>query len=252
MILVIGVVISIVLILGPNSNSVTPDTKNTSETLGVSSSPNSIEVSLDGSSFLVNFVRVNNISDLTLIENFKLKQTSSQVMQNEGCNTIVNGGFYSKDLKPIGLLINKGEIISQWEENNLFNAVLSINDFDTPRITRTPPMDNLRIAIQTGPILIENADRISIDDASGETARRVVAAVSGENKLMFFMIRQKGLGYSGPKLSQLPILLENIQNQVNEVIADAVNLDGGSASTFISESVSLPEAVMVGNFFCLP
>ena len=35
------------------------------------------------------------------------------------------------------------------------------------------------------------------------------------------------------------------------VFADVLNLDGGTASTFYSDSLQLPEAVISGSFFCL-
>lgn len=82
-------------------------------------------------------------------------------------------------------------------------------------------------------------------------ARRVVAGVTGENKLIFLVFYDNNQYYSGPYLNDLPDLVDKTGKSLDLNIADAINLDGGSASAFISDDIKLTELTPVGSFFCI-
>lgn len=196
-------------------------------------------------------------SHITLNPNFESKETASTFFTENGCKLLVNGGFYSAEQEnksvynPIGLFIADGDKISGFRENKLFNGIFSVNDFLTPRITRQVPQDHINIGLQTGPILIENASALEIKNVSDDHSRRSVAAVTGGNKVVFMSFYLPGHAFSGPTLSELPGLVQKVSNDNNLNIADAVNLDGGSASAYYAKNVNLSEASPVGSFFCI-
>jgi len=156
----------------------------------------------------------------------------------------------TKNFRPLGLLVIDHKQISLWRESDLFNGLFSVNDFDTPRITREVPADPLRIAIQSGPLLYENGAKVLIK-SSRDFSRRVVVAVTGENKPVFFVFYDETNFLEGPTLEELPDLIDRINQNYSLGIADALNLDGGTASLFFSNRINLNEVAKVGSVFCI-
>jgi len=79
----------------------------------------------------------------------------------------------------------------------------------------------------------------------------VVVAVSGENKPFFFVFYDETNFLDGPTLEELPDLINKINQDYSLGIADALNLDGGTASLFFSGRINLNEAAKVGSVFCI-
>ena len=210
-----------------------------------------VEVSFGDEKYAVYWLVLSNLDTLELIPNFDDSQTASSAFDKYGCELLINGGFYTEAGKPIGLFRANSETIQEFSVNVLMNGVFSVNDFSTPRITREVPGDPLKIALQTGPILIENSFNQKLNLASDKSARRVISAVTGDNKLIFMVIYDPKSVFLGPELVDLPqiVSLLSAENDLN--IADAINLDGGSASAFKSRDFSLNEISPVGSFFCL-
>lgn len=188
--------------------------------------------------------------NLLLIPNFTEKKIAKNIYEENKCKLLANGGFYSEDNKPIGLFISNRERLSDFAQNSLFNGFLTINDFETPRITSQLPEDQLIIGLQAGPMLQENDSEHTLKLARDKAARRMVAAVTGENKLIFMAIYRSEAVFSGPFLKDLPGIISQLEKEADIEIADAINLDGGAASAFIFGQTNLSEASPVGSFFC--
>jgi hypothetical protein len=109
----------------------------------------------------------------------------------------------------------------------------------------------LRLAVQTGPVLIENAQTQSLNINNDSPNRRMVAIVSGENKIAFLSVYDENSAYLGPNLADLPKVLGDFESQTGITIADAINLDGGTASALISSDYSVNELSPIGSFFCI-
>ncbi len=189
--------------------------------------------------------------DISLIANFEDKLGSSQALEEFDCRVLVNGGFVTEDYQPIGLFISDGEVIHPEEQNNLFNGFFSINDFATPRITKTQPRDHLVSALQAGPVLIENTQVQKLSLASDKPARRIVAITTGENTVYFLAVYNADQKFEGPLLADLPDVLRQIQGKMGVIFADAINLDGGVHSVFVSDNFKLSEVSPAGSFFCI-
>ncbi|HSX49151.1 MAG TPA: phosphodiester glycosidase family protein [Candidatus Saccharimonadales bacterium] len=211
-------------------------------------SDNSNSITIDNLTY--SWFEVGNTDNLKLIPNFSEKLTSQEILDKEKCKFLSNSAFYSKANQPLGLVITGGKTISPWQQNSLFDGILSVNDMATPRITRNIPQDGLRIAIQVGPILKENSTFIPLKIIDDKEARRVIAAVTGSNKLVFIVIYDKNSEYSGPLLADVPVILKSFEQKSGIILADAINMDGGSASVFSSDGTKLSEFSPVGAFFC--
>ncbi|MEK7526593.1 MAG: phosphodiester glycosidase family protein [Patescibacteria group bacterium] len=204
----------------------------------------------------VAWVKIENIDNLKLIANFNERLTPNQVKQKYNCQVLVNGGFYMDDTttvgnyKPIGLFIGEYKKLADYKNSTLLSGVISINDFATPRITTKTPKDNLRVALQNGPLLIENNSTKKLTLTNENNARRIVAATTGNNELYFLSFYNPDSAYLGPKLVDLPKALTTFEKESGIDLADALNLDGGNASVYLTPETSLSSSTPVGSYFC--
>lgn len=205
-------------------------------------------IKYNGQEISVDWVNANP-ENVSLLPNFEEKKPASRVYYEMGCRALINGGFYTKTNEPIGLFITSGEVISPFQQNQLLNGILSVTQFGTAKISREQGEEFLH-AVQTGPILQENNQVIELDLIRDEPARRVVAAITGDNKIIFFVFAQASSSFGGPFLADLPQILEQIEKDENLNIADAINLDGGAASAFYAGDTFFSEASPVGSFWC--
>ncbi len=211
---------------------------------------NKVSIKIDTKEYVVAWKFVDNLEKLELLPNFSQKQPALEVFEFEQCKVLTSAGFYTKDDKPTGLFTTDGKTTRKFSQNSLTNGVLSINYFGIPRITATTPEDPLRIAIQVGPVLIDNAEIRKLSLVNDSEDRRIVAGVTGENKLIFIAFYDPESVYLGPKLVDLPNAIGRFEEKTKIQIADAINLDGGTASTFYTSEVKLSEIQNVGAFFC--
>lgn len=182
----------------------------------------------------------------TNLENLSGKELKDKY----NCSYLVNGGFYDHDFKPIGFLLSEGEVLSPWQKNRLFNGVFSVNRIGTARITRVVPDDPLRLALQSGPVVFENGAKVYLK-SSIAFERRVLVGVTGDNTPVFLVFWSEKNFFGGPALEELPYLIEKINKDFNLNIADALNLDGGTASVFYGDAINLSEASKINSFFCI-
>lgn len=210
-----------------------------------------LEVKSESGTFSIAYTRLFEGVEISLKPNFTAKKSSKVIASSEGCLLVSNGGFYTTTHSPIGLFISEYEQLNSFQDSSLFDGVISVNDFETPRITRSRPNDRLRFALQSGPILIENSiiQKLNIRNDSDE--RRAVAGVTGDNKVFLAIIYKQDSVFSGPKLGDLPEILSDFGRKANLEIADAINLDGGTASALYSNEVSITEASPIGSYFCI-
>jgi uncharacterized protein YigE (DUF2233 family) len=195
--------------------------------------------------------KVPNSDQIILYPNYEEKLTAETAKEKYNCSSIVSAGFYSTDSKPLGLVVSEKKTVAGFRKSDFFNAVYSINDFSTPRITPDIPRDELRLALQSGPMLIENGTIQKLQLTHDKEARRLVVATTGDNQTIFIVFYNPASVYIGPQLVDLPDELKQFQTENNIQIADAMNLDGGTASVFNNGDLNLPEASLSGSFFCI-
>jgi len=191
-----------------------------------------------------------NPEQVELYSNLKEEQLSEQIKVNKSCQILVNGGFYSKENTHLGLFINNFEVISKSITSSLLNGFLWIND-DNILIASNPPDAKVRIAIQSGPLLFKDSEPLLLKINNDEPSRRIVAAITKDNKLIFLAFYRDSAEYEGPMLGLLPEIINSFEKQTNIEIVDAINLDGGGASVFITNNVRLNEFEHIGSYFCV-
>lgn len=208
------------------------------------------EIESEGQKILVHWFEANPDSTF-LIPNFEEKLPASEAKDKYQCDSLVSGGFYSKEDNPIGLFQNDDGSLGGWQKNDLLNGIFSINHLGVPRITRVVPKDILRIGLQSGPILKENGSYIDLQMRNDSPERRVVVFTTGENRSYFAIFYDPESNFLGPTLEGLPSVLKEFEAQTGIKIADALNLDGGSASSFYHDDFELGEISYSGSFFCV-
>jgi len=194
--------------------------------------------------------KVSMPANLTLKSNLESKETAGNIFSSRNCKFLVSSGFYDTNDTHIGLFQYKGEVISPLQSNKLLNGVLSINSFNTPRISEEPPKDDLLLGLQSGPLLYSNGQELALDLRSDKPSRRIVAAITGYNELIFIALYSNEQVFLGPLLSEVPGYLTTFIDKSGIQIADAINLDGGKASAFILENFKLTELSVIGGYFC--
>lgn len=193
---------------------------------------------------------IDNNDHLILINNLKDKKTSDEIMAEYNCSILINGGYYTQDYTHLGLFISDYKKISSYRKNSILNGFVSINDFSVARITKDVPLGNLNIALQAGPIIKENGS-YSTTLWNEKTGRRVLALTTGDNRLYYLVLYNKTSVFEGPTLNEIQNNIKEIEAKEKIEFADIINLDGGAASVFISDKISLKELSTVGSFFCL-
>lgn len=226
----------------------------TSSKIGVSPTPRSVAATrtyaYHGKSYTVSWYSQGSGERLHLYENFSEKLTATQFSQSHKCSALSNGGFYTPDRQPIGLFATDGKIKQQYHSNTLLNGILTVNENGNSEIRVNPPA-HIWTAVQSGPILVRDGHSVILHIFQDEGARRLVIAITEGNTLIILAFYDSDNSFKGPLLSELPDHIKLFSEYANVQINTAINLDGGSASTFISPDVLLAELVPVGSFLCV-
>ena len=243
-------VVGIYLAVSSNANRKVLGTESTGSPAPSGSYSNLVGFEFKGKRLNAAWYKVTDPFNLSLIANFNEKDNASDVLESKGCKFITNAGFYLEDSTPAGFFTAEGVTLRNYSRNTLFDGILSVNYLGTPRITREVLDGATRIGIQTGPIIKENAEFKKLNITSDKEARRMVAAVTGYNELYFLAFYDSSSVYLGPNLDDMPEVLETFEEKTGIIFADAINLDGGSASAFYADGFTLSELSPVGAFFC--
>lgn len=188
---------------------------------------------------------------VSLIANFEAFGVSSDVGNDNACVSFSNAGFYTKENKPVGYFLTNDKVYRAAHESALFNGFLTANQMGVVRVTTVLPRDPLVWGVQTGPVLRENGEDKKLTINNDKNARRVFAAVTGDNKLFLAAVYDPSSSFRGPKLADLPSFVSKLEKDVQVPLADAINLDGGSASTFKNGETYLTELSPVGSLLCI-
>lgn len=207
------------------------------------------EIEFDSIPYSIELFEINDITKLRLIGNFKDKKTAKQLYSDEACRFMTNGGFYSTESTPLGLFVGENYSQSKPLTSALLNGYVFITD--TKSIITSTPLTSYRLAVQTGPLLIQDKTVQLLRIQNDTYERRMIAAVTQKNTLVFIMLYKKDSLYEGPLLKDVPKMLSQISTNLASPITNAINLDGGTASTFISPKTTIQELSPVGSVFCL-
>ncbi len=196
-------------------------------------------------------IRAATASAITLIPNFSGRQDAKSLGMNNSCKESVNGGFYDTAGKPLGFFYTDKKTFGAKIPSALVNGFFWADGSGDAIISSDLPHTFYRFALQTGPLLLFNSTDLSLVIQKDEHARRMVVGKTVDGQFVFLAVYSKDSVYSGPLLASLPSIVSSISRKENLGIADAVNLDGGSASAFYNGETNLSELTPVGSLFCI-
>ena len=206
-------------------------------------------IMINAATYYYAYTLIEPIKNLHFYSNLKDQLSSEELISKRNCKVLVNGGFYSEDFKPLGWLVSNGKELSKPISSLLFNGYLSISN-KKALITSYVP-ENVSSGLQTGPLLIQNNQPLPLKIRNDQPRRRLAAVLTINKKLLFIAITSKDSLFQGPLLRETPIILKAISSKIEIPFTHAINLDGGSASTFYTSKVHLKEFSPIGSFFCL-
>jgi uncharacterized protein YigE (DUF2233 family) len=201
--------------------------------------------------FTYAYVIVQNSDDLSLLPNFPHAKDSQSLMTEHNCTSVINGGYYDTQHKPLGLFQVGSTIYSQQIRSDLLNGFIWANVYVPSAISIELPQPPFLFALQTGPMLIREGDQMALTINNDTPARRMVAAINIDKHIIFLTVYNGDSVYQGPLLADLPDIVSTISSKENLGIAEAINLDGGSASAFYNADTHLSELTPVGSVFCI-
>ncbi|KKQ52673.1 hypothetical protein A2865_00250 [Candidatus Woesebacteria bacterium RIFCSPHIGHO2_01_FULL_39_17] len=202
------------------------------------------------SSYQTVWVTVRDIGKIKLFLNLVEKLSSDEASTKNNCAHLINGGFYDKNDKPIGLFVIDGRVLEIAKENSLLNGYFYIDLQEKAYIESVSPKSP-SIAVQAGPILFKNQKPVSLTLSKDELARRIVVATTKDQKAIFLVFYTKANPLLGPTLSELPGIIEEIRQNAKLDIVNAINLDGGTHSSFLTKNFKLSEVATIGSYFCI-
>lgn len=208
------------------------------------------QISYQDTTYNYHYFVVNDHYRLQLIPNFQHQTKSAQIKTDRNCSFIINAGYYTTANQPLGLFVSPEFKHHTIHSQQLTNAFYSISPDGQPSISSLPPPAASYIAIQSGPLLLMQNSPQDLQLNSDKNSRRSVIATTKSNQTVFIFIYSTKSTLAGPKLQQLPQLISLINQKHHLALDQALNLDGGSASTYHHQQTSIPELNPVGSFFC--
>mgnify|MGYP002079070300 CR=1 FL=1 len=192
--------------------------------------------------FRYDYVRVEPGSRVELINNFNSQLKSHEIAEQYNCQNLVNGGFYTKDNKPLGGYYDSSGWVREFNQNPLIDGVVFFKNGEVV---------SGDWALQTGPLLVYERLATVLKIKDDKYARRIVAAKHKNGDVYLFAIVGDDSVYVGPLLADLPSVMLEIADEMDLEWQNVVNLDGGSASAFIGDDFSLLERTWIGSALCV-
>lgn len=150
----------------------------------------------------------------------------SDIMSREKCAVGLNGGYFSADFAPIGLLISDGRMIAPLQRARLITGVLSASarGVQILRVREFSRREKISAAVQCGPFLVDHYAVVrGLDESTA--ARRTFAATATNDRALLGVC-------SEISLAELAAMLTTTRLADSLKIQRALNLDGGSSSAF--------------------
>lgn len=212
---------------------------------------NTVEVTSGGNTFWATYIKVEDPEKIFLYPNFENKENSRNLIEKNKCRNLINGSYYTGDSKPLGMFVSEGATVKNQTKNLLIPAIFFVTYDKEADILYDIAGKNLRLALQTGPVLWENgvAKRLSLRDDG--LSRRSVVGITDNKEIIFIALYNNQVLLQGPYLEDMPIILKQFQEKSAIQLIKAANLDGGSASAFYTGKFFLEELSYIGSYFCI-
>jgi exopolysaccharide biosynthesis protein len=144
-------------------------------------------------------------------------------MRQAGAIAGVNGGFFTPQFTPMGLMIADGRATGTWQSNKLLTGAVVVRH--SPQLlwnSEALKSRSARHLIQTGPRLVDSGKPVASLERRKHVPRTFIAT-DGSHRGIFGLARHTSLGELAEILAT-PDLLPGFQ------VHRALNLDGGRSS----------------------
>lgn len=183
--------------------------------------------------------------EFSIVENdSKNKKTIEEITQESGAVVGFNGGFFTEDFAPTGLLISAGKPLNEWQKADLLDGTFILDKNRTPSIlfnTKPESLENIDFAIQSGPMLINNGAAVA-KPKNGEAASRTVIGIDNQNHIILIILKQSILRLNNKVTLQEIVSLIQEEKELKELgITNLLNLDGGTSSGIFIDQKYFPE-----------
>jgi len=221
----------------------------------VSPSPSPAPVLTQFGDYRYAWVKLENLTNLKLLPNHDTQASSEDLAKTNHCQVLVNGNFYDENDRPLGWLVSQGQTLSKPIASSLFNGFLSLStSLSTSkvesRISSSFPQGLVNLGLQSGPLLILDSKPLLLKISNDQPRRRVIVALNNQSELIFLVLVGADSLFSGPLLADTPKLVAALGQAIGQNLIAALNLDGGSASAFHTDTIHLSEYAYIGSFFC--
>lgn len=154
----------------------------------------------------------------------------TEALAGSGAVAGINGGYFHKDFRPLGLLVAGGETIHGFERAKLLSGILTVTDH---RIALLRAGDykagsSVREALQAGPWLVENG-KVIAGLNSEKLARRTVVVSDGGDRWAVVATSPLTLAETAEVLALKDLM-------PGWTVRQALNLDGGSSTALLALS----------------
>jgi exopolysaccharide biosynthesis protein len=150
----------------------------------------------------------------------------SEIAQSKQALAGINGGYFDNGLSPIGLLISNDRVVHGLQRAKILSGIFYVKA-GRPALARTrefPGVKGVQQAIQCGPFLVDGGSPVLGLD-QGRVAARTFIFSCNSSLWGFGICRSVTLEQMGRILTEIPLV-------PNHPISRALNLDGGSSTTF--------------------
>lgn len=179
-------------------------------------------------------------------------KTIKEVQEEKGSVLAFNGGFFTEDFKPTGLLLDKGEVLRKISPADLLNGIFAIKNDGTALLlkqeTRINKGNYYSFAIQNGPLLIDENGSIQINSDTGKLANRTAIGIDKDGNIVLIILKLSLLNPGNTiSLYEFAQLLKNNDALRPLFLHSVLNLDGGPSTGMILKEDYYPEMERVQN-----
>ena len=141
---------------------------------------------------------------------------------------IINGGYFTPDFQPVGLLKINGKFLNKRKPKKLSGFVAMDKKGIISILTHNDDLSPYSSILQSGPYVIDPGSKIGIISNDGEISRRTLIGKTTGNELVIIITSQ--------------VSLFDIANFIKKKFPDIdrlLNLDGGPSTALKTDSIEM-------------
>ncbi len=154
--------------------------------------------------------------------------SAAEAGQETGAAAVINGGYFDRDGRPLGLLMSGGEVLSGNLARTSGRAVFGVRD-GRPFVTDAAglSLDGVTEALQTTPLLVRDGLEVEGFDEPWRVDRRAAVCIDGGGHVIFAVTDTL---LNGLSFSEMAHLMSRGVDRGGLGCRWGMNLDGGTSA----------------------